>query len=180
MPFETEDRTDGIVIRKIVPADDAGVASIIRSVMTEFCCNREGFAIHDAEVSAMSAAYRGEDAEYYVVVEAGAVLGCGGFAKLAGTQADERTCELRKMYFRKELRGRGIGERLLRLLLERMAKAGYARCYLETTEQMLEARKLYERMGFTALGANLGATGHHGCDRYYLKDLDLGQYPSPA
>jgi putative acetyltransferase len=30
---------------------------------------------------------------------------------------------------------------------------------------------LYERTGFTALCAPLGATGHFGCDRWFVKDL---------
>ena len=53
----------------------------------------------------MYAAYQSEGAAYYVVELDGKVLGCGGFASLAG--GDHLTCELRKMYFKPELRGLG-------------------------------------------------------------------------
>ena len=33
------------------------------------------------------------------------------------------------------------------------------------------AARLYERTGFKRLTAQLGATGHFSCDRYYLLDL---------
>lgn len=33
------------------------------------------------------------------------------------------------------------------------------------------AQKLYRRAGFKPLPAPLGATGHHGCDRYFLLEL---------
>lgn len=160
-----------IELRRIAPSDDAAVADIIRTVMTEFRCNREGFAIHDEEVAAMSRAYPGGPSQYWVVCENGIVLGAGGFGPLAGSPQAEATCELRKMYFRPELRGRQLGERLLTLLLAKMQEAGYRRCYLETTEQMTGARRLYERMGFVARCGALGATGHHGCDRFYTRDL---------
>lgn len=161
----------GIVIRKVTSADDVAVARIIRTVMTEFSCNRAGFAIQDAEVDTMSSAYPGGAAQYFVVARHGVVLGAGGFGPLQGFTAAPRTCELRKMYFVPELRGSGAGARLLALLLERMRAQGYARCYLETTSQMTAARALYERAGFRAIDGPLGATGHHGCDRFYARDL---------
>ena len=43
-------------IRPVRPGDDAAVAAIIRTVMPEFGADGPGFAIHDPEVSAMSAA----------------------------------------------------------------------------------------------------------------------------
>ena len=158
-------------IRPITAADDPAVAAIIRTVMTEYACSGEGFAIQDPEVDHMTQAYPGGPAQYYVVSAGGRVLGAGGFGPLAGVPASEQTCELRKMYFLPALRGRGAGRALLELLLQRMRDAGYRRCYLETTEQMHAARQLYTRLGFTAICAPLGATGHHGCDRFYLRPL---------
>ena len=43
------------------------MAEVIRVVMTEHGCSGAGFAIHDDEVRAMSASYRGDCARYYVV-----------------------------------------------------------------------------------------------------------------
>lgn len=159
------------ILRPIRPADDAAVAAIIREVMTEHGACGAGFAIHDAEVGAMSAAYRGERCRYYVVARAGEIFGGGGFAKLAGTPDAASTCELRKMYFRREARGLGLGRALLDLLLADMQAAGYQRCYLETTATMQAAQRLYRAAGFVPQGSAEGATGHHGCELFYARAL---------
>ena len=156
-------------IRPITAADDAAVAAIIRRVMPEFGADGAGFAIHDPEVGAMSAAYDRPGAAYFVVESAGRVLGGGGVAPLDGGPAD--TCELRKMYFLPELRGRGFGERVIRHCLDAAREHGYRRCYLETRAGMEAAQKLYARMGFQRTSTALGATGHSACDRLYLLEL---------
>jgi putative acetyltransferase len=157
-------------LRPITPADDAAVAAVIRTVMPEFGADGPGFAIHDPEVSAMSAAYDRPGAAYFVLVdEAGRVLGGAGIAPLDGGRAD--TCELRKMYFLKELRGLGQGERMLRHCLEAARGLGYRRCYLETLTGMDAAQALYRKVGFTPLCGPEGRTGHHGCDRWFALDL---------
>ncbi|MBX3472512.1 MAG: GNAT family N-acetyltransferase [Planctomycetes bacterium] len=137
--------------------------------MTELGASGPGFAIHDPEVGAMSAAYPPPRAGYFVVEEAGRVVGGAGFAPLTG--GPDGTCELRKMYFEAGLRGRGLGRALLERVLDAARAAGHTRCYLETLEAMDRARLLYERSGFARLRAPEGATGHFGCDAWYARDL---------
>lgn len=160
-----------IRLREILPEDDDQVADLIREVMSEFRLTGEGFAIHDPEVTKMSAAYPGAGARYFVLERDGRILGGGGFGRLKGSESDEAICELRKMYFRHELRGLGWGRRLLTHLLSAMRDAGYRRCYLETTSWMDVARALYEKAGFQVIERPLGRTGHHACDRFYVLDL---------
>ena len=155
-------------IRPIEARDDAAVAAIIRAVMPEFGADGPGFAIHDAEVDAMHAAYRDSGRAYFVVESDGRVLGGGGVAPLDG-EAD--VCELRKMYFMPELRGRGAGDALMRRCLEAARTLGYRRCYLETLTGMDAAQKLYARHGFARIAAAMGATGHFSCDRFFIRDL---------
>jgi putative acetyltransferase len=162
-------------IRPIESRDDAAVAAIIRAVMPEFGADGPGFAIHDAEVGAMHAAYAQSGCAYFVVELDGKVCGGGGVAPLDG-EAD--TCELRKMYFLPELRGRGAGDALMRQCLETARALGYRRCYLETLTGMDAAQKLYARHGFARIHAAMGATGHFSCDRFYLRNL--GPTPPPA
>ena len=54
-------------IRPIELRDDAAIATIIRAVMPEFGAGGAGFAIHDAEVDAMHAAYARARRAYFVV-----------------------------------------------------------------------------------------------------------------
>ncbi|MGQ0553681.1 MAG: GNAT family N-acetyltransferase [Planctomycetota bacterium] len=167
-------------LRPIRPADDAQMAAIIRQVMTEFSACGQGFAIHDAEVTAMSAAYAAQRSAYFVweVSELPArVLGGAGIGPLAG--AGPEVCELRKMYFLPEARGRGLGAALLARCLQAARELGYRRCYLETLTGMDQAQRLYERAGFQRLPGPCGATGHFGCDRWYALELAPPAGPRP-
>ncbi|MBY4597082.1 GNAT family N-acetyltransferase [bacterium BD-1] len=156
-------------IRPITPADDLAVARIIRGVMPEFGADGPGFAIHDPEVDAMSAAYDRPGAAYFVVELDGRVQGGGGVAPLEG--GPEGVCELRKMYFLPALRGLGAGAALMQRCLDQARALGFRQVYLETLRGMDAAQKLYERTGFRRLDGPLGATGHFGCNRFYLLDL---------
>jgi putative acetyltransferase len=161
--------TETPILRPIEPRDDAAVASVIRTVMPEFGMDGPGFAMQDAEVSAMSEAYARPRRAYFVVERAGRVLGGGGIAPLDG--GDPSVCELRKMYFLTEARGLGLGEWMLRRCLDFAREAGFRLCYLETTAGMTQAQKLYRRLGFQPLSGPMGSTGHFGCDRWYALDL---------
>ena len=156
------------VMRTMRSTDDAAVASIIRDVMPEFGADGPGFAIHDAEVGAMHAAYARAGAVYFVIERDGLVLGGGGIAPLDGV---EGVCELRKMYFRRGLRGLGAGTALIARCLHAARQLGYRQCYLETLTGMDAAQALYDRAGFQRIAQAMGATGHFSCDRFYLRTL---------
>lgn len=160
---------DGCAIRSITQADDAAIADIIRTVMPEFGAVGRGFAISDPEVDWMSRAYAEPRHAYFVVERDGVVLGGGGIAPLAG--GDGATCELRKMYFLPEARGIGAGAKMMSRCLEAAREAGFTRCYLETLTGMDAAQRLYERSGFRRIDGPMGATGHGGCNTFYLRDL---------
>lgn len=156
-------------IRPIAPADDAAMASIIRAVMPEFGATGDGFAISDPEVDWMSRAYAAPRHAYFVLERGGRVLGGAGIAPLAG--GDAGTCELRKMYFLPEARGTGAGARMMSRCLDAARDAGFAQCYLETLCGMDAAMRLYERSGFRRIDGPMGATGHGGCNTFYLRAL---------
>jgi putative acetyltransferase len=157
------------VIRPIEARDDAAMAAIIRAVMPEFGAVGDGFAINDPEVDWMYRAYAIPRAAYFVIEDAGALRGGGGVAPLVGGDPD--TCELRKMYFLPALRGRGMGAALMARCLDAARDFGFRRCYLETLSGMDAAKKLYERSGFHRIDTPLGATGHGGCNAFYLRAL---------
>lgn len=157
------------LIRPIEPRDDAAVAAIIRHVMPEFGAGGEGFAIHDTEVGAMCAAYTKPRSAYFVLEMDGKVIGGGGVAPLEHGEPD--VCELRKMYFLPEARGLGAGHAMITRCLDTACELAFKRCYLETLTGMDAAQALYRKHGFTALCAPMGRTGHHGCDRWFIRTL---------
>ena len=158
-----------ILLRPIATEDDAAVAAIIRDVMPSFGACGPGFALGDPEVDRMAEAYAAPRSAYFVVEIEGRVVGGAGIAPLAGAAAD--VCELRKMYFKAELRGLGAGTKLLNLCLEGAAKSGYRNCYLETMDDMAQARRLYSRHGFKYLKHPMGNTGHTSCGTWMVREL---------
>ena len=156
-------------IRPIAPADDAAMAAIIRAVMPEFGATGDGFAINDPEVDWMSRAYSAPRHAYFVLERDNKVLGGAGIAPLAG--GDDDVCELRKMYFLPEARGLGAGAAMMSRCLDAAREAGFARCYLETLCGMDAAMRLYQRSGFRRIDGPMGATGHGGCNTFYLREL---------
>lgn len=158
-----------IAIRPIRAGDDTAIASIIRTVMPEFGAVGSGFAINDPEVDWMSRAYSQPRCAYFVVEQDGVVVGGAGVAPLTGGDAD--TCELRKMYFLPQARGRGVGAAMMQRCLQAARDFGFKQCYLETLGGMDAAMKLYERSGFRRIDAPMGDTGHGSCNTFYLRAL---------
>jgi putative acetyltransferase len=158
-----------MTIRTIGPEDNPQVAGIIRTVMPEFGASGQGFAIHDHEVDDMYAAYTQPRCRFFVCEEDGRIVGGGGIAPLAG--GDAATCELKKMYFLPEGRGKGLGQKVLDRCLEAAKEIGYAYCYLETFHTMKDAMKLYGKNGFEKIPGSCGNTGHFGCDTFYRRKL---------
>jgi putative acetyltransferase len=116
----------------------------------------------------MHGAYTRAGRAYFVVEAGGKICGGGGVAPLEG---EPGVCELRKMYFLPELRGRGAGDALMRVCLDAARSLQYRQCYLETLTGMDAAQKLYVKHGFVRIPKSLGSTGHFGCNRFYLLDL---------
>jgi len=158
-----------MIIRLISAADNPALASIIRTVMPEFGASGKGFAIHDKEVDDMFTAYTRPRCAYFVCELNGKVIGGGGIAPLEG--GDDQTCELKKMYFLPEGRGKGLGQRVLDECLKAATDFGFEYCYLETFNTMKQAMKLYEKNGFEKIPGPCGNTGHFACDTFYRKRL---------
>jgi putative acetyltransferase len=76
------------------------------------------------------------------------------------------------MYFLKEARGKGIGHQMILKCLAKATEFGYDKCYLETLPEMLNAQKLYKKVGFEYLTEALGGTGHTSCPVWMIKQLN--------
>ncbi|HZJ34999.1 MAG TPA: GNAT family N-acetyltransferase [Gillisia sp.] len=156
-------------IREIQPKDNQGVAAVIRNVLVEMGVPKVGTAYEDKSLEDMYGTYDHPHMKYFVVEENGKLIGSAGIAPLTG--AVESICELQKMYFLPEARGRGIGAEMMQTCLNFAISVGFEQCYLETLPYMENARKLYARSGFQSLDKSMGETGHFNCSMWMLKDL---------
>ncbi|PIF01345.1 MAG: GNAT family N-acetyltransferase [Maribacter sp.] len=157
------------VIREIEPRDNREVASLIRKVLMETGVPKVGSAYADKALDHMFENYDRPKAIYFVVEDKGRLIGAAGIAQLENY--DGNVCELQKMYFLEEARGRGLGTAMMDICLDHARKYGYEKCYLETMPYMKDAQKLYVKSGFEYIEDPMGDTGHFSCPVWMLKQL---------
>lgn len=158
-------------IRTIQIQDNPSIAQVIREVSKEFGLAPEsGFAVADPILDDLYQVYAQPNAQYWVIEDTnGRVVGGGGLSPLQG---DATVLEIQKMYFLSELRGLGFAKKILEKCFEFAQQQGFQSCYLETTQDLWQAIKLYEKLGFEHLSQPKGNTGHsHVCEVWMLKTL---------
>ena len=155
----------GVVLRPILPRDDAALAAIARQVQTEF----GGTLASDPELDAMQRSYSRPRSAYFVVERDGKLGGGAGIAPLLG--GDDRTCELRKFYLLPSVRGIGLGQALLDKCLLTARGCGYGQCYVELLDRMSEAQRLLQANSFQLLDAPLGYAELAGSHTWYLRTV---------
>lgn len=78
---------------------------------------------------------------------------------------------MQKLYFTREVKGMGMGRRMIAFINAQAKAMGYKFCYLETLDELKGAVHLYEAFGFRHLSERMGNTGHHSCGICMLKEL---------
>ncbi|WP_299127703.1 GNAT family N-acetyltransferase [uncultured Winogradskyella sp.] len=160
---------DTIVIREIERKDDTKVAKVIRSVLIEMGVPKVGTAYEDAALDYMAETYKAPQKAYFVLEKGNTIIGGAGISPLDNYEGN--VCELQKMYFMPEARGKGLGAKMMAVCLDFAKKSEFDQCYLETLPFMKGARKLYRKVGFIPLESPMGNTGHYSCTEWMLKDL---------
>lgn len=90
----------------------------------------------------------------WVALAGGEVVGSVALRRIG-----PRELELKRMYLRARLRGRGVGRKLLQTAIAWARGHGVARITLDTTETMAAARHLYETHGFVRLDGDAPRQG---------------------
>lgn len=158
-------------IREIEQQDNEQIASVIRQVFISDNYPKTGTAFADKQLDFMFEAYNYPKAVYFVVEENGKIIGGAGVNVLENSK--KNICELQKMYFLEEARGKGVGHEMILKCLEKAIEFRYEKCYLETLPEMLNAQKLYKKVGFEYLTKPLGGTGHTNCPVWMIKELSI-------
>ncbi len=158
-----------ISIREVKEEDNPALGAVIRQVLIDIGVPKVGTAYADPELDFMFQAYQKERSAYFVIEEEGVVLGGAGIAPLAGE--DPSICELQKMYFLSQARGKGLGQKMINHCLAYAKMQSFELCYLETLPYMEAAQKLYLKTGFDYIDGPMGNTGHTSCNVWLTKAL---------
>jgi len=150
---------EGIAIRRATRADEATIRELVFGILGEYAITPDP-GNTDRDLFDLDAHYFSRGGMFDAAIDAsGALAGCCGTCAIDGG-----TCELRKMYVRREIRGQGIGQRLLDRALAFARGRGFARMQLETASVLKEAMLMYEKSGFVRLER---APHVKRCDRAY-------------
>lgn len=161
--------TNEYVIREILPKDNPEIKKIVQSVILEMGAPKIGTAYEDKALEDMHKTYDKDRSIYFVIEHRDRIIGGGGVAQLDNFEGN--TCELQKMYFLPEARGKGLGSKMIDLCLTKAKEFGFEQCYLETMPYMQAARKLYKKNGFEEIEGPMGNTCHYSCDVWMIKKL---------
>ncbi len=156
-------------IRYIEKSDNTKIAAVIRKVIIEMGAPKTGIAYEDQELDAMFEAYEKDRFIYFVVENAKQIFGGAGIAPLKN--GDPLICELQKMYFLPEARGKGLGKQMIQRCIDFAKVSNFKLCYIETMQNMKDAQKLYIKTGFKYIYHSFGNTGHSSCPIRMLKTL---------
>ncbi|MCK5108635.1 MAG: GNAT family N-acetyltransferase [Methanosarcinales archaeon] len=87
---------------------------------------------------------------FYTGVVGGTIVGTSAVRWI-----DHRTCEIKRIYVRKDFRGRGFGSALLIQALK-FAEENYSTVMLKTDTRLKDAINLYRRNGFSVINEEDG------------------------
>ncbi len=155
--------------RKIEKKDNKEIADLIRKVFREFKIDKPGTVYFDPTTDDLYSLFQTPGSEYWIAEENGIIIGGCGIFPTPGLP--EGCAELVKLYLDASKRGKGTGWKLMEKAFESAKKFGYRQIYLESMPELSKAISLYERTGFRFIPAQLGCSGHFGCDIWMIKEL---------
>jgi len=98
---------------------------------------------YDEEIENLEGKYGTPDGRLYLAYYGGELAGCIGLRKIDGQNS-----EMKRLYVRPRFRGKRIGDRLIRTVIEDAKEIGYAYMLLDTLPFLKGAIHMYRKAGF--------------------------------
>lgn len=98
---------------------------------------------YGAELEHLEIKYGQPWGRLYLAYCDGQPAGCIGLRKI-----DDKNCEMKRLYVRPAYRKNGLGEQLVRMIIDDAAGIGYSHMLLDTLPFLKAAVKMYEKFGF--------------------------------
>lgn len=151
-------------IREARSEDLPAIRSVVTDVRAEFGFPNDSADL-DADLTDIEASYSFAGGYFGVLVDEEDRI----WGTVALFRVDDEACELRKMYFRPEVRGKGWGRFAMDHVLEVARSLSCRRMELETASILTAARTLYERYGFKPVERE---ETHAQCDAGYVLEFE--------
>jgi len=133
--------------RKAKPADMEGIRGLIEEYMASMALDL-CFQGIDEELKTLPGKYSEPDGALLVAKAGGALCGCVALKKIG-----DGICEMKRLFVRDAYKGRGVGKKLARMIIEEGRLKGYRLMRLDTLKSMRPALSLYRSLGFHETGA---------------------------
>jgi len=140
--------SDTIQIRALA---DTSELALVRALFTEYASSLGidlCFQNFETELATLPGDYAAPRGALVLARSEHQLVGCCALRPL-DTADYPNACEMKRLYVRPSLRGRGLGRRLAEAVMEAAQQAGYAYILLDTLNEMETARAMYQDLGFT-------------------------------
>lgn len=118
----------------------------VREIFLEYASSLDFslcFQGFDQELASLPGAYAPPTGRLYLAMDEERVAGCVALRAISA-----QVSEMKRLYVRPTHRGRGLGRLLAQRVVDDARAIGYRAMRLDTSENMLAARRIYESLGF--------------------------------
>lgn len=161
-----------------VDPDGAEARNCLESFFAEVDQRFESGYDPDHSLPAPAADFAPPSGAFLVAFVEGRSVGCGGVRKISattGSTAGSTTGSIRRMWVAEEMRGLGLGRRILAALEEEAARLGLEVVRLETNCALAEAIALYRASGYREVAPfNDEPYAHHWFEKQLARRPDGG------
>lgn len=155
--------TGEINIRAATNKDCENVQKLVFEILREYGLEPAPDGT-DRDLQDIEASYIERGGVFEILEDArGRILGTVGLYPF-----DEKRIELRKMYFAPEIRGRGLGKKVLERMIDTARAKKFEQMILETASVLKEAVGLYRKFGFRETDEKHTPR----CDKSFYLNLD--------
>jgi GNAT superfamily N-acetyltransferase len=129
------------------PADLDAVRALFRAYAASLPVDL-GYQGFEDELAALPGVYASPEGLLLLArAPDGSPLGCGAFRAMKAGEG----CEMKRVYIAPSARGLGLGIAMVEALMAQARLAGYRTIALDTLPSMIEAHRLYAKLGFTPI-----------------------------